>query len=157
MSGGKIHPPGKDMLNNPLYKKIVKDKNVIKMAEKMMAGTKGGKMPDLSAMGDLMKNPTMEHVAKNPEVLQQGVKFMKENPAAREALGATLPKGVNPDTAINALEWVAWLTVTYSKLKKYFPYVKYSVIIFLLYWLYYKTKSWFGTNEEVVEEPLVYG
>lgn len=82
---------------------------------------------------------------------------MKNNPAARAGLAANMPAGVNPDTALSALEWLAWLAVVYSRLKKYFPYVKYTVLVFLLYWLYFKVKPYFGPTEDLGEEPLVYG
>ena len=57
------------MMNNPLYNKIVKDPNMLKMAENLMKGSKGGAMPDMGAMGDLMKSPTMKNVMKNPDII----------------------------------------------------------------------------------------
>ena len=103
------------MANNPMFKEMMNNPEMMKMAMNMMNGGQGqgGGMPDPSKMQDMMKNPSMQNLLSNPDMLTQSINMMKSNPAMLDMLQKQMP-GVDPSTLVRGLEWLSTLARYYS-------------------------------------------
>jgi hypothetical protein len=81
-------------------------------------------------MQDMMKNPSMKNLLNNPDMLTQGVNMLKTNPIMLEMLQKQMP-GVNPETLVKGLDWLASIASYYSKTRSFFSnkYVQLTVMI----------------------------
>ena len=111
------------MMNNPMVKEMMNNPEMMKMAMEMMNGGQGqggpAGVPNPQAMQDMMKNPSMQNMLGNPEMLAQSVAMMKNNPAMLEMLQKQMP-GVQPETLVRGLEWLATLARCYAYARSFF-------------------------------------
>lgn len=115
-----------DMMNNPALKEMMNNPETLKQAMSAMNG-----QGDPVAMQDMMKNPSMQNLLNNPEMITNAVNMMKGNPAMLDAMAAQLPQGVDRNTMLKGLEWLASLARFYARSRSFVSnkYVQLSFII----------------------------
>jgi hypothetical protein len=64
-------------------------------------------------MQEAMKNPSIQNLLKNPEMIKQSVEMLKTNPAMLDMLKQQMP-GVDPNTLLKALDWMGSLAGYYA-------------------------------------------
>ena len=110
------------MMNNPMVKEMMNNPEMMKAAMNMMNGGQGqgggAGMPDAAGMQEMMQNPSMQNLLSNPEMITQGINMVKGNPAMLEMLSKQIP-GVQPETLVKGLEWLASLARYYSNARSF--------------------------------------
>ena len=100
------------LADNPMVKEMMNNPEMMRMAMQMMNGGQGqggsAGAPNPTQLQEMMKNPSMQNMLSNPEMLAQSVNMMKNNPAMLEMLRKQMP-GVEPETLVRGLEWLAAL------------------------------------------------
>ena len=91
-------------------------------------------------MQDMMKNPSMQNILNNPEMLQQSINMMKSNPAMLDMLSKQVP-GADPQTLLKGLDWLASIAKYYSKTRTFFQnkFVQLALMISfisLMFWYF---------------------
>merc|ERR1719263_1672228 len=78
-----------------------------------------GGAADPNQMSELMKNPSMEKMLQNPEMISNCINMVKSNPAMMEMMAKQMP-GVDPATMVKGLEWMASLAGYYASTRRFF-------------------------------------
>ena len=136
-----------DMMNNPMVQEMMKNPEMIKMAQQMMMGGQGG-APNPSAMQDMMKNPSMAKMLDNPEFLKSTVSMLKSPMARPQVEQMAKQVNMNPDTLISVLDWMASAAVAFSKVKRVVtnPIIYYGLITLIVSYLLF----WFGFTKDLL-------
>ena len=109
-------------MDNPMVKEMMNNPEMMKMAMNMMGGGQGqggSGAPNPEAMQEMMKNPSMQNMLRNPDMLSQSVAMMKSNPAMLDMLQKQMP-GVQPETLVRGLDWLATLARWYARFVNFF-------------------------------------
>lgn len=97
----------------------------------------GGAAADPDAMKNMMQSPSMQNILKNPEMLEQSINMVKNNPAMLEMMSKQMPE-VDPKTMVKGLEWLASLAKFYSRARNVCQnkLVQASLIFIMIYLIF---------------------
>lgn len=137
--GGAGMPNMEEMMNNPMVKDMMSNPETMKMMQNMMQGQGGAGDP--AQMSEMMKNPNMATMLQNPEMISNCINMVKSNPAMMEMVAKQMP-GVDPQTVVKGLEWMAALAGYYATVRRFFAnkFVQLSIIALVVSLIW----RWFG-------------
>ena len=79
-------PQGMPDLNDPAMQEMMKNKDMIEAAQKMMSG---------GSSADVASNASVQEMMKNPDMIEAAMKMINSNPEMLKKVQESIPGGQN--------------------------------------------------------------
>ena len=126
---------------------MMKNPEMIKMAQQMMGGGGGGFDPskmDPSKMQNMM-SPEMKGMMTDPDFLRNTLNMLKSPMGRPQVEQMAKQMNVNPDTMLWGLEWLLRLFIFWKRLTSN-PIIFYGLIVLILSYILY----WLGFTKDLL-------
>ena len=98
-----------------------------------MMGNQGQGGPSAEGMQEMMKDPSIKNMMKNPEAISSMLNMVKSNPALKETLSKQI--GIEPDQLDKGLGLLKSILGAYTSVRNFFAnkVVQLSLLLLLIY------------------------